>query len=166
MVSLGPTHQSTDMRHMYDLPDICPVGIKHSQYPTGSLMDIISTHPDFTIYYAVAVRSNMTKLLSDPTTDLTLLVPSDEAIVGHNGPVDIGAARQIIRRSMIRRRVTRSLLQSSPSMTIPVIDRSTTLTVLTGADGTSSIDGSKVLHWNHPATNGLIHVVNGCIGTG
>jgi len=60
---------------------------------------------------------------------------------------------------MMNRILDKNLLQSSPTSLYPAIDRSL-ITISTVSDITMLENGITVIHWNQPATNGIIHVID------
>ena len=61
---------------------------------------------------------------------------------------------------MMNRKIDKSLLQSSPVSVFPTIDRSNSMYVNTVSGITQIGRCTTVIHWNHPANNGIIHVID------
>jgi hypothetical protein len=166
MVSIGPFNRSSDMRHMYNFTDLCSSKSSIRQYPEGSIMDTIASHPDFTVFSSVIVRANKEEMFSDSSSIFTLMIPSDSVMAEYNflpdlTDLDIGTARAMVRGATLRRKIDRRLIQSSPTMTLPTIDRGKTLSIVTNVDGSTVINGKAyVVHWNHPCSNGIVHVTD------
>lgn len=167
MVSIGPYTQAYDMKQMYDFPDFRHESKVKCSYPDDSLMGIINSNSDFTIFSELVKKARYDVKLSDLQADFTIFVPSDEQLKKkyplkylHN--IDTGLAREIIDASMMNRKIDKNLLQSSPVSTFPTVNRSR-INITTFRGVTMLPNYNKVIHWNHPATNGLIHVVDGLI---
>ena len=167
MVSIGPYTQAYDMKQMYDFPDFRSDSRIPCSYPEDSLMEIINSNTDFTIFSGLLKKAKYDVKLSDKQANFTIFVPSDEQLKKkysnkylHN--IDIGLAHEIINASMMNRKIDQNLLQSSPVSKFPTVNRSR-INVNTVNGVTMIQNYNKVIHWNHLATNGLIHVVDGLI---
>lgn len=159
---INPCHQVSDLKHMYDLSDI---GCNDKKsYPDGSLMKIINSDKDFSIFTELIKKAKYESKLSNDQTDFTIFVPSDKHIKNkysikylHN--IDDVLARQIIKASMIDRKIDKNLLQSSPISTFPTMNKSR-IKVKTIENITFLENNILVIGWNKIATNGLIHIID------
>jgi uncharacterized surface protein with fasciclin (FAS1) repeats len=163
MVSINPATQTYDFRHMYNFSDIRSKPAK-VVYPTNSLMDVIDSNPDFTIFSKIVKKTKYDIKLSSKQANFTLFVPSDFYLKQKYTQrfldnIDVGLANQILNFSMMNRILDKNLLQSSPTSLYPAIDRSL-ITISTVSDITMLENGITVIHWNQPATNGIIHVID------
>ena len=163
MVSINPATQSYDFRHMYDFSDIRSKPTK-VVYPPNSLMDVIDSNEDFSIFCKIVKKTKYDIKLSSKQANFTLFVPSDFHLKQKYSPkflnnIDVGLAHQILNFSMMNRILDKNLLQSSPTSLYPVINRSL-ITISTVSDITMLENGIKVIHWNQPASNGIIHVID------
>jgi uncharacterized surface protein with fasciclin (FAS1) repeats len=166
MVSLGPAIQGLDMKSMYDFSDKRQQKPKIS-YPKNSLMDIIDTHSDFTIFKMVVKKAKLEMLLCNDT--FTLFVPSDYHLkqkykLEFFEELDIGMARRIVHFSMMSRKMDKVSIQCRNSGRFPTLDRSNSMYIKTETSNDScesTIENFiKVIHWNQPAVNGIIHVID------
>lgn len=165
MVSIGPYTQAYDMKQMYNLPDLRSKTKQDCQFPDNSLMGIINSNSDFTIFSQIVKKAKYESKLSDKQADFTIFVPSDTQLKQQYSKqfldnIDIGFAQQILKFSMMNRKLDKGLLQSSPASTFPTIDRSNLMTISTVSEKTMLPNCTTVIHWNYPASNGLIHVID------
>jgi uncharacterized surface protein with fasciclin (FAS1) repeats len=163
MVSINPATQSYDFRQMYNFSDIrsnCEKVI----YPANSLMDIIDSNEDFSIFCKLVKKTKYDSKLSSNQSNFTLFVPSDFYLkqkynLNFLNNIDIGLAHQILNFSTMNRILDKKLLQSSPTSLYPVVDRSL-ITISTVSDITMIENEIKIIHWNKFASNGIIHVID------
>lgn len=167
MTSIGPYTESCDMKQMFSFSDYRKPK-PPTCYPKNSIMDIISRHPDLTLYSQIIKKANMDSTLSDSQANFTVFIASDTELKKKYtkeffDKMDKGTAHQIMRTSMMNRQIDKYLIQSSPSSMLPTMDRSNTLYVNT-VDGITYLpNGISFIHWNQPATNGLIHIIDDII---
>jgi uncharacterized surface protein with fasciclin (FAS1) repeats len=163
MVSNYPNSQPFDYRQMYDFSYLNPK--KAPVYPRDSLMGVIDANKDLSIFSQLIKKANYENKLSSSQADFTVFVPSDASLIKkyskkYLDELDRGTATQIINHSIMNRKLDQKLLQSSPVGKYPTISRSNSLEISTLCNETM-IDGCiKVLHFNQPASNGIIHVVS------
>jgi uncharacterized surface protein with fasciclin (FAS1) repeats len=168
MVSIGPYTQAYDMKHMYDFVDLRNKNKQNECNLTqndNTLMGVITNNPDFSIFATIIEKALFTKKLSEKQADYTLFVPSDAALkkiysekILNN--IDSGLSKQILAFSMMNRKIDKNLLQSSPISIFPTIDRSNSIHIQTICDVTYLPNNTKVIHFNQPADNGIIHVID------
>lgn len=165
MVSIGPNSQAYDMKQMYDFPDLRKRTKDDCIFKKNTLMGIIGNNQDFTIFSKLVEKARYVGKLSQPEADYTIFVPSDHALKQKYSQdfldnIDDGMARQILYFSMMNRKIDQNLLQSSPISIFPTIDRSNSMTIHTVSGVTKLPNCTTVIHWNHPADNGIIHVID------
>ena len=165
MVSMNPGVQAYDMRQMYNFVDLRSKQQPELCAPPNSLMGIIKNNPDFTIFAKIVKQSRYEGKLSELQADFTLFVPSDAHLRRKYSPqflasIDVGLARQIMSFSMMKRKLDQRLLQSSPVSTFPTLDRSNSMLIHTVSHKTYLPNGTGIVHWNQPADNGIIHVID------
>ena len=171
MVSMIPCSTPYDMRHMYNFSDTrnktpnTPNQSNRDNYHPESLMDLIHTNADFTIFSKMIKKANYDIKLSEKQANFTLFVPSDNSLRKKYPPefldnIDKGLAIQILNYSMMVRTLDQELLQASPFGTYPTLARSNHLKITTTYGKTILKDTVNVIHFNHKATNGLIHVID------
>ena len=162
MVSNYPNSQAFDFRQMYDFRYLNP---KKPMYPIDSLMGVIDGNQDLSIFSQLIKKANFENKLSSPQADFTIFVPSDASLrqkysKQYLDNMDRGIATQIINNSIMNRKLDQKLLQSSPVGKYPTISRSISLEISTVCDKTMIQGHINVLHFNQPASNGIIHVVS------
>ena len=162
MVSIGPYTQAYDMKHKYDFVQkrmeksyVCPY----------TLMGVIEDNSDFSIFTGIVKSARYSGKLSDQQADFTIFVPSDNELRKKYSKIfleniDDGLARQILAFSMMNRKIDKYLLQSSPVSIFPTLDRSNSMYISTVSGVTHLPNNTAVIHFNHPANNGIIHVID------
>jgi uncharacterized surface protein with fasciclin (FAS1) repeats len=165
MVSINPASQIYDMKHMYDFTD--HRSIKKCSYPEDSLMGIINSTSDFSIFAGIVKKARYDIKLSATQADYTIFVPSNFYLKQkytdeYLNNIDEGFAIKIVNFSMMDRKIEQNVLQSSPSSTFPTINRSR-IVIKTKNCVTLLQNSFKVIHWNYLASNGLIHVIDGLL---
>ena len=165
MTAIGPYTASYDMKHMYDFVDLKSNKPTTCSFGKNTLMGIITTNPDFTIFSKIVQKAQYSSKLSQEQADFTLFIPSDAELKKKYSKafidnIDDGTARQILSFSMMNRKIDQYLLQSSPVSIFPTIDRSNSMNINTVSGITKLPNCTTVIHWNHPADNGIIHVVD------
>lgn len=165
MVSINPGVQAYDMRQFYDFPDLRSKKQVKCSLPDNTLMGIIYNNPDFSIFAGIVEKAHYGGKLSERQANFTLFVPSDTYLKQkypkqYFDNMDDGLARQILAFSMMKRKLDQNLLQASPVSLYPTIDRSNLMQIDT-ISGVSRLNNcTTVIHWNHPADNGIIHVID------
>jgi hypothetical protein len=166
MVSLGPAIQGLDMKSMYDFSDK-RLNSSTISYPKNCLMNIIDMHSDFTIFKKIVKKAKLDGLLCQDT--FTLFVPSDYYLtqkykLDFFEELDVGMARRIVHFSMMARKMDKTSIQCRNSGRFPTLDRSNSMYIKTETVNDScesTIENfTKVIHWNQPAVNGIIHVID------
>ena len=74
--------------------------------------------------------------------------------------MDDGLARQILSFSMMNRIIDQHLIQYSPVGIYPTLNRSHYMHISTVNSITKLPGNTEIIHWNHPADNGIVHIVN------
>ena len=165
MVSIGPYTQAYDMRQMYDFVDLRKKKEKKCPFNDNTLMGIIGNHSDFTIFAKIVEKARYSGKLSELQADYTIFVPSDNELRKKYSQqfidnIDDGLARQILAFSMMKRKLDKNLLQSSPVSILPTMDRSNLMHINTVNGITKLPNCTTVIHWNHQADNGIVHVID------
>lgn len=166
MTAIGPYTQAYDMKQMYDFVDLRAIKSNgNCIVNNNTLMEIIDSNPDFTIFAGIVEKARYVGKLSEPQADFTIFVPSDNELKKKYTKkfidnIDDGLARQILAFSMMNRKIDQFLLQSSPVSIFPTIDRSNSMNISTVSGITKLPNCTTVIHWNHPADNGIIHVTD------
>jgi uncharacterized surface protein with fasciclin (FAS1) repeats len=165
MVSIGPYSQAFDMKHMYDFVDLHKKNTTTCPFNDNTMMGIISNNPDFTIFAGIVEKARSSSKLTDPQSDFTIFVPSDAELRKKYSKefldnIDDSMSRKILVFSMMKRKIDQSLLQSSPVSILPTLDRSNSMHLNTVCGETYLPNNTKVIHFNHPADNGIVHIVD------
>lgn len=165
MVSIGPYSEAFNFRHMYDFVDLRNKTQTTCSFNDNTLMGIIRNNPDFTIFSNIVQKAQYSGKLMDPQADFTLFVPSDNELRKKYNQdflnnIDAGMARQILSFSMMNRKIDQYLLQSSPVTILPTLDRSNSMYLNTVCGVTRLVNDTKIIHFNHPADNGIVHVID------
>lgn len=165
MVSMGPYTEAYDMRHMYDFVDLRKKTPGKCTFNDNTLLSIIHNTPDFSVFESLVDKAQVAGKLLQPQADYTLFIPSDAQLRRKYSDeylknIDKGTASQIVAFSTMNRKIDKNLIQSSPVCTLPTINRSNSLSISTVNGITMLQNNITVIHWNHLADNGLIHVTN------
>ncbi len=170
MVSIRPYSQSYNMMHMYSIPDY-QVTRKLSA-PKDSIMGLLLQNNDFSRFRHIVRLANMEGILSDSQANFTLFIPSDTYLKqsaqlqitdAEIFNMDQGTARDIIRYSTLNRKINKQLLQASPARYLYTRNQVSKLYV-TNVSGITRLNNCvKVIHFDIPRSNGLIHVTNGFV---
>lgn len=164
MTSCGPNTQSLNFTHMFNFTDI------RGKYPMkcymkNSIMDIIDSHPDFTLFSFIVKLAEMDSILNEQQADFTIFVPSDASLKGISQSIflnmDVGEAKTIVQSSLQDRRIPKELLQDSPAAYFYTLSPQNRL-FITNINGNTRINNAiNVILFDINCTNGLIHVVDG-----
>lgn len=165
MVSMGPYSETYDMRHMYDFVDLRRKKPVRCAFSDNTLLGVIHNTPDFSIFADLIDKAQLADKLKQPYADYTLFIPSDNELRQKYSEeyfknIDKGTATQIVNFSTMNREIDKDLIQSSPVCTLPTLNRSNSLSISTVSGITLLQNTITVIHWNHLANNGLIHVIN------
>lgn len=159
MVSNGPSSQSYNFTHKYN--NIIPPCSLVKKTIDNSIAGIISS--DFKIFNYILKISKLQTFLKDLQSDFTIFVPSDESInfvpdiVFEN--MDIAVARHIIMSSIVDKKLSLKILQSSPFMYLSTKDPLNKLCI-TNIHGKTFINNINILQPDIIAENGIIHVTD------
>ena len=162
MVSIGPYTQSYDMKHKYDFVE---KRIEKSYLCPYTLMGVIGNNSEFSIFACIVEKAHYSGKLLDQQADFTIFVPSDAELRKKYSKIfleniDDGLARQVLAFSMMNRKIDKYLLHSSPVSIFPTLDRSNPMHVSTVRGVTHLHNNTTVIHFNHPANNGIVHVID------
>ena len=167
MTANQPYSMSMNFQHMWDIPDL------RGKYPIstpckGSLLDFISSHPDFKIFNFMVKRAQMEDIFNQKQANFTLFIPSDKALsLKDNEDVftnmDILTAKTIVKASSLNNRIPSEILEDSPNSWYYTMSEQNRLCI-TNVSGQTYINGDiKILYKDILATNGIIHVTDNVI---
>jgi uncharacterized surface protein with fasciclin (FAS1) repeats len=167
MSGITPTTMSLDYSHMYNMVDLRKCIQSPKKYCSGSLMDIINSHPDFTKFSYIIKTARLDGLLDDIEANVTIFVPSNREIncidEGVFTNLDISTARQIVMTNMLKYRIPSELLTDSPSSYFTTFNPVEKL-FITNINNVIYLNNcTKVIFPDIEASNGLIHVVDNLI---
>lgn len=131
-----------------------------------SVIGIINTVPDFSTFKKILHKSKLYHLLTGE--DCTVFIPSDEQMAMMSISIDVTdkvLCCNIVRFSTCKKSLDRALLQYSSIITLPTRHRESLLVhtkkkLSSQALMDTMIGPSTVIHWNQPAKNGIIHVID------
>jgi hypothetical protein len=165
MVSIGPNSQAYDFRQMYDFSDLRSTTVT-TYIPKDSIAGFIFSNPDTTLFAKIVKKANLMNILSDIQANFTIFVASDKELLqkgydpSYFDKIDISEAKNILNFSMMHRKIDQGLIQSSPSSKFPTLDRSNSMYITTLCGITLLPGDVKVIHYNQPANNGIIHITD------
>jgi hypothetical protein len=120
MTANGPSTQSLNYTHMYDMGDLRGSRPKPYINP-GSILGFLENNSDFSIFFYIVKLSKLDGLFNDCQADATLFVPSDTHIrqkIQHIDNILLNmeedTARSIVLFSTLNRRIDYNLLSQSP----------------------------------------------------
>jgi uncharacterized surface protein with fasciclin (FAS1) repeats len=158
MVSITPTNEIYDLRHMYLYKPKC----EHT-YNKDSLIDIISNHTDFTYFYYMIKIAGLESKLNDLNNWYTIFVPSDNMLKKKGfqlHKVSKLQAIHIILFSILRKKISKEyLLACSENIAFPTLGNQY-LQIYNCNKHIILNQCVHIIHYNHPAANGLIHVID------
>jgi uncharacterized surface protein with fasciclin (FAS1) repeats len=168
MTTPGPYTQSYNFTHMFDIPDLR--GPFPVQEPIkGSILGVIVSIPEFSKFRYIIHRALLDDFFNAPQADCTVFVPTNSAIENYITDdvlvnMDVYTARKIVKNAYVEKRLSSEVLKDSPIshlyLTTDPIDR---LTIMNVQNETFINGGVKVLLWDLPANNGIIHVIDNLI---
>ena len=166
MTSSGPNSQSYNFTHMFPSKIF---GCKPTKkYNEGSIMYLLDTHPDFSIFCTIVKISDLDVILDNIQANFTLFVPSDSELKYKLRPnmienMDVGTARDIVKSSMLVDRIPSELLVDSPAAYFNT-DSPQNRMFITNINGNMRINNTlNVILFDIVAKNGMVHVVDGLI---
>ena len=134
-----------------------------------SITNIAVTNPDFQLLEDAAIRGGLAITLgnknpNDPQGNFTVFAPTNSAFnrLGIREAVDLTALQPAFLTSTLRYHVFNGLLAGSslnPGTTSPS-DLGPTRRIITRADGSKYVNGSKILGTDVKAANGLVHPID------
>ena len=165
MVSINPCSQATDMRQMYDFVDFRSQEKQERCFDPNSLSGILKNQPDFSIFYNVVKKAFMESKLGELQANYTLFVPSDSYLLRRYTRenlelIDKGLALEIVKMSLMNRVIDSKLIKASPVSTFPTLNRSNSIQIQNVNNQTYLPCNTQVIHFNQPANNGIIHVID------
>jgi len=166
MTSSGPYSEAMNFTQMFDMNDIRGQ-LPEIKYRKNSITDIINTHPDFSKFKYILILAKLEGIYDDIQANFTVFVPSDRSIRHINDNIflnmDLLTARNIIKSSTLKRKITTSILEDSLSSWIHTQEPTNRLLV-TNKNGRTFLNNTiNVIHKNMQATNGIIHVIDDLI---
>lgn len=162
----APNSSSYMNSHMYDFQDLRTVNFKPPVYCKGSIMDIISTNPNFKNFYYIMRMSKLDYIYNDPQANFTLFVASDDYLKDYEKyitTIDKNTAVKIIKTSTLRNKIVSELLQDSPISYFVTLNTTAKLRITSTIDETIYVNDSKVIQKDIETSNGIIHVINGLL---
>jgi len=163
MVSIGPNSQSYNFTHMFRMRDLRSPKQPPS-YCRDSLMGIISRSTNFSKFKHMVLTAGLDAVLNDPQANFTMFVPDDRAIQGLGDGIflnmDDATARHVVKASMLDRRITSDILESSRAAYYITKDPPNRLFITNIKGKTCVSNDVHIVQKDVQATNGVIHVVD------
>jgi uncharacterized surface protein with fasciclin (FAS1) repeats len=162
MVSMMPYTPRFDNTHMFAFTDSrgCLPKLK---YCDSSIMGHIENNPDLTKIRYLIKLAKLDANLNHPQANVTIFVPSDAAIapLGDSWCVnaDLGWAMNLVKTSMVNRRITADLLTQSPAFYLLTRDDPNRL-FITNINGKTLINNNVSILQEIPCSNGIILVTD------
>jgi uncharacterized surface protein with fasciclin (FAS1) repeats len=133
----------------------------------NSLLGIIESNPDFSIFLYIVKLANQTEFLNNLQANFTLFIPSDNELKYINQNVfinmDPNTAWHIVKSSTLKDRITSEVLEDSPAAFYYTADEANRL-YITNISGNTYINGNiKIIKKDVLANNGIIQVIDGLI---
>lgn len=157
---MGPNSYSRLYFHMTDFQD------KRGNSRTikineNSILDIISKTEEFSNYREIVRHSQYESKLNDCSIVTTVFVPVNEAFSeGFLDNLDRLQANVFIQSNNIDRAITSELLEYSPYSILPTKFNTLNNMKVTNVNGSTYINGCKIIIKDIMAENGIIHVVD------
>jgi uncharacterized surface protein with fasciclin (FAS1) repeats len=166
MVSISPNVQAFNMTHMFDFQDLnVPFGTEKMIIHPNSILGFIRNSNDFKIYNKIIKLARMEGRLNDKQANFTIFIVPDELILKKYNPevfnrMDENTAQHIINNSLLENIIDKFLLQSSPVSKFITRANKIPMCVMTIRGQTNINQSSNVIHFNQPACNGIIHIID------
>jgi uncharacterized surface protein with fasciclin (FAS1) repeats len=167
MSYLGPYNQALSFPHTYDFTDLRGALPKPKSSP-GSIWDILCKTPKFSRFRYLVKLAMLDGIFDSPQANFTLFVPTDDSLKfltdDFFATVDLFLARKIVKISYVERRLSSEVLRDSPISYIYTTSDPIDRISISNVNGETILnESSKVIAWDMPATNGIIHVLDGLI---
>jgi hypothetical protein len=166
MVSYGPDTQSLNYTHMYEFSDWTGDNNFYC-VQKGSILDYIRNNPECSMFLEIIFRARMYEQLSNISANFTLLLPTNN-FLSHIPKdfftfMDDGMARQIVKASLLNRKIDKKLLTSSP-VSYQFTQNPEMRLYITNISGKTRVNNClDIVTFDIQANNGLIHLTNGLI---
>ena len=166
MTACGPSKESTNFTHMFNMPGLRGPPLER-KYHKNSLSYIISNNPNFSKFKNILKLSKLDGVYDDIQSDFTVFVPSDNSL--KNIPqnvfinMDVLTARNIVKSSTIKRKITRAILEDVNESLFHTQHRNNRLLVTNISKKTFLNNTINVIQMNIHASNGMIHVIDDLI---
>ena len=157
---MGPNSYSRLYFHMTDFKD------KRGNSRTikineNSILDIISKTEEFSNYRDIVSHSQYESKLNDYSAIITVFVPTNEAFPNEFlDNLDRLQANVFIQSNSIDRSITSELLEYSPYSILPTKFNTPNNLKVSNVNGSTYINGCKIIIKDIMAENGVIHVVD------
>ena len=164
MVSYGPDVQSLNYTHMYSFTDYRDTVGRQPCATNGTVFHYIVNHGEMKKFKSIVEMAMMEGYLNDSQFNSTIFIPLDRYISdNYIKQLDIGLAREIVKASILDRKINSDLLNSTP-VTYYYTKNPLMRMYYTYLYGKSVINNcSTVLKYDINLSNGLIHIINGLI---
>lgn len=163
MVSTAPNSQVYNFTHMYSFVDLRSNKDPEVCINPGSIYDFLNKN-NCSKFKKVVERAGMIGQLNDKQADFTVLVPTDNFLAHipaqYFEKMDDGLARQILDSSVIRKKIDKKLITSSPVAYYNTRNPQMRM-YITNISGKTQVNNcATIVKYDINCTNGLIHLVN------
>ena len=160
MVSNGPSTQSNNFTHMFEFVDLRG-SAPQKKYDPNSIMGVINNTRYFSKFKYIIEKAMMNDILGSQQANFTLFIPTDLGLGDKNlADIDVGSARQIVKSSMLDRKITSELLEDSPASFFMTNDPYNRIFVRNIGGVTYINDDIKIIQKDIIIGNGIIHVID------
>jgi hypothetical protein len=165
MTSIGPYHEKTNMKHMFNKGDLRGPLPQQIDVP-NSLSWMISMIPEFSKFRYILRLSKLDNMFCDQETSYTLFIPTDELL---NIPenvllnMDLLTARKIVQGCTLRNRITTDILQDNPCSLFITLNPISKLLITNINNNTIINNNINLIQGDIMANNGIIHITDGLI---
>lgn len=165
MVSLQPHNTSYSYSFMYDLCDY-PSEEEFSNVIKGSILEYLINSNNHKVYLHILKVSGLSHVLNEENFNGTVFIPDDEYISDKNYYMNIekGDAYNIIKYSMLNRKVNSDLLKASPSSYLITKNTQYKKIYIQNIDNITTIQLCvKLIKGDIIRNNGIVHMTDGIL---
>jgi len=163
MSFITPDSQPLNMTHTFSFRDLQgPLPLHY--YRRHSIMSVLLQ--EFSLFASLVEKAGFAEKLDDPAADFTLFAPSDEHLraLGFNeqtvASLDSIFAVNLVKLSLLNRRITRQLIQDTPFFQMQSYDRRQFLYFSTISDTTRVNAHATITAFDTQCANGIIHTLD------
>lgn len=165
MVSNQGAWQAQNMTHMFTFQDLRrpanPNDKLMVKIDENTLFGFLVKNPQFSKMAEIVIKSKMELLLKDKQADFTFFVTPNEKLENLDvSLIDVGLAKQIVKMSLIDRRISLKVLKQSPCRYLNTKNDRQRLFVTCLYERVVINDNAEIMVADMNVDNGVIHVVS------